>query len=88
MTSVLIFLTALALGLITAGIAQWKGRSASTWLLYGLVVSVVAIPFLLTLERRQSDAARLALVYFVAAVLLLAIIAVLVIYRAQNAGAF
>lgn len=88
MISVLIFLTVLAFGLITAGIAQWKGRSASTWLLYGLVVSVVAIPFLLTQERRQSETARLALVYFVGAVLLLAIIAVVVVYRIQNVGAF
>jgi hypothetical protein len=82
------FLTVVSLGLVTAGIAQWKGRSATTWLLYGLVASPLAISFLLVLRRRQSDDARLALAYFVAAVSLLAIIGVLQVYRFQSGGVF
>jgi len=88
MTSVLIFLTAIALGLITAGVAQWKGRPPTTWLLIGLVGSVAAISFLLVQKSRSSPEARLAFVYYGAAGLVLSFVGFMAVYRIQNAGTF
>jgi len=88
MTSVLIFLTAIALGLITAGVAQWKGRPPTTWLLIGLVGSVAAISFLLVQKSRSSQDARLAFVYYGAAGLVLSFVGFMAVYRIQSAGTF
>jgi len=85
MTSILIFLTAIGLGLVTAGVAKWKGRRPMTWLLYGVVGSPVAIPLLLMLERRPSEHTHTPIVYFSAAVMIFALIAVVAIHRLQSA---
>lgn len=86
MTSILIFLTAIGLGLVTAGVAKWKGRRPMTWLLYGVVGSPVAIPLLLMLERKPSEHTHTPIVYFSAAVVIFALIAVVAIYRFQSAS--
>lgn len=88
MTSILFFLTAIALGLITAGLAQWKGRPPTTWLLIGLVGSIAAIPFLLVQKGHLSQDGRLAFIYYGAAGLVLSIVGVMAVYRIQNAGTF
>lgn len=88
MTSVLIFLTAIALGLITAGLAQWRGRPPTTWLLIGLVASIAAIPFLLVQKSHFSQDARLAFIYYGAAGLILSVVGVISVYRIENAGTF
>jgi drug/metabolite transporter (DMT)-like permease len=87
-TSILIFLAAIAFGLITAGVAQWKGRPPTTWLLIGLVGSIAAIPFLLVQKRHFTQDPRLALLFFGGAGLVLSVIGVIMIYRIQNTGAF
>ena len=84
MTSILIFLTAIGLGLVTAGVAKWKGRRPMTWLLYGVVGSPVAIPLLLMLERRPSEHTHTPIVYFSAAIVVFALVAVVAIHRLQN----
>lgn len=88
MTSVLIFLTAIALGLVTAGVAQWRGRPPTTWLLIGLVGSIAAIPFLLVQKSHFSKDARLAYVYYGAAGLVFSFVGFISVYRIENAGAF
>lgn len=88
MTSILIFLAAIALGLITAGVAQWKGRPPTTWLLIGLVGSIAAIPFLLIQKRHFTQDARLAFLYYGGAGLIFSVIGVIMVYRIQNTGAF
>ena len=86
MTVPIILLIAIALGLISAGIAKWKGRWPLQWILYGALFSVVAIPFLLLLERRDSDQSRSPWIYYLAAVMLLTVAGMLIVYRLQNAS--
>jgi len=86
MTSILIFLTAIGLGLVTAGVAKWKGRRPMTWLLYGVVGSPVAIPLLLILERKPSEHTHTPIVYFSAAIVVFALVAVMTIHRIQSAA--
>ena len=86
MTSILIFLTAIGLGLVTAGVAKWKGRRPMTWLLYGVVGSPVAIPLLLMLERRPSEHTHTPIVYFSAAIVVFALVSVLTIHMIQSAS--
>jgi len=86
MTSILVFLTAIALGLLTAGIAQWKGRPPTTWLLYGAIAWFLALPYLLMQSRRPGSHDRTALPYFVGAAIVLAFVALLAIYGMQTAA--
>ncbi|MDB5525526.1 MAG: hypothetical protein JWM58_3289 [Rhizobium sp.] len=86
MTSVLLFMTAVAIGLLTAGIAMWKGREPWQWLLFGTVLCIVAIPLLLIKEQRPSGRSRYAWIFFLAALMIITAAGVLFVNRLQNAG--
>lgn len=86
MTSILIFLTAIGLGLVTAGVAKWKGRRPTTWLLYGAVGAPIAIPLLLMLEQRPSEHTHTPIVYFSAAICVFALVAVMTVHMIQSAA--
>lgn len=47
----MVFVLMLCFGFITALIAASKGRSATPWFIYGMLLAVVAIPHALLLPR-------------------------------------
>jgi len=86
MTAVLVFLIIMTLAFVVAGIAQYKGRLPPTWLLYGVLGWLIAIPYLLMQTKRRSGKKITPLLYFLPAIILLAVTVLLFLYQYKIRG--
>ena len=51
---------ALALGIVTGGIAKYKGYNSSIWALFGFLLAIAALPLILLMPPNEDSDAALA----------------------------